>query len=70
MKGDEVLTMYILRKDEDFKRTLFPLKFIKVFAHKFLKFIDRDLSFEVSGEIPIGFSKFGIAVPPSNISIC
>ena len=70
MEGDKILMMYILRKDEDFKRTLFPLKVIKVFAHKSLKFTDRDLSFEVSGKIPISFNKFGIAVPPSNIYIC
>lgn len=62
--------MYILRKDEDFKRTLFSLKVVKVFAHKSLKCIGRDLSLEFSGKIPIVFSKFGIAVPPSNICIC
>lgn len=69
-EGDKILTIYILRKDEDFKRTLFPLKVIKGFAHKSLKCIDRDLSFEASGKIPIGFNKFGIAVSPSNIYIC
>lgn len=67
--GGTILTTSTLN-EHDFKRTLFPLKVIKVFAHKSLKFIDRDLRFEVSGGIPIGFSKSGIAVPPSNISIC
>lgn len=52
------------------KGTLFPLKVVKVFAHKSFKCIGRDLSFELSGKIPIVFSKFGIAVPPSNICIC
>lgn len=70
MEGDKVLIMYLLRKDEDFKRTLFPLKVIKVFAHKSLKFIDRDFSFEDRGKIPIGFGEFGIAVPPPNTHVC
>ncbi|KAJ7414234.1 Transcription factor COE1 [Pitangus sulphuratus] len=51
-------------------RRLDPSEVIKDFAHKSLTFIDRDLSFEVSGKIPVGFNKFGIAVPPSDISIC
>lgn len=59
MDDGKILTAYMLRKDEDFRRTLF-LKFIKnAFAHKSLKFIDRNHSFEVSSKIPIGFCKFG-----------
>lgn len=70
IEGDQILTMCILRKDEDFKKHCFPMKVINVFAHKSLKFIDRGRSFELSSKILIGFNKFGVSVPPSNIFIC
>lgn len=68
MDDGKVLTAHILREDEDFKRTLFSLKFIKVFSRKSLKNIDRDLSFEGSSKIPIGFLKFGTV--PSEFYVC
>lgn len=70
MGGDKILILCTLRKRWRFHKNAVSLGVIKVFARKSLTFIDRDLSFEVSGRIPIGLNKFGIAVPASDISIC